>query len=222
VAEPKTSAQKRRTSLFADLRSGDAGPGVRVFVSLALGSLLCGLAAGIPCYLAVISAAFGRPGMSGNRFVVSVKEEVLLVSFLLAAVVYLVALYWLWSKPLHHRGFWLAGALTVGIWLVTIPLCIGCEVFLARDEELVIFAVVCMGIAATLFAWVQVWRRYGQGRPVLDAAGQFDVRCPACNYSMIGLYDTRCPECGEKLTLDQLLQRQGFDGAPGDQNRRLS
>ena len=77
----------------------------------------------------------------------------------------------------------------------------------------------------TLLTWVQVWRRFGQGRPAFDAAGQFDVRCPTCSYSMIGLYDTRCPECGERLTLDQLLLQQGFDetrqrlgrGAEGDE-----
>ena len=219
MSEPKTPAQHRRTSLFNDLRSGDAGPGVRVFVSLALGLLLCGLAVAIPYLLAAISPVFGRWTWSRTRHVVSVKEEVLLVGFLVAGVMYLAALYWLWSRPLRQRGFWLAGAMTLGIWLITITLCIGCDVFIGRGVELAIFAIICMGIAATLLAWVQVWRRYGQGRPVFDATGQFDVRCPACSYSMIGLYDTSCPECGEKLTLDQLLLRQGFEKTPPRQGR---
>ena len=146
-----------------------------------------------------------------GRIIVSIPEGFLLVSFLVASVVYLVALYWVWSRPMRRPGFWLAGALTVGIWLITIALCIGCDMCFSHDVELVVFAVICMGIAATLLAWVQVWRRYDQDRPVSDAAGQFDVRCPSCGYSMIGLFDTRCPECGEKLTLDQLLVRQGFD-----------
>ena len=126
-------------------------------------------------------------------------------------MVYIVVLHWVWSRPLRRREFWLAGAMTVGIWLITITLCVGCSVFMPfYEEELVILAVVCMAIARTLLVWAQAWRQYGQGRPVFDAAGQFDLRCPSCGYSMIGLYDTRCPECGEKLTLDQLLLRQGF------------
>ena len=195
--------------MLEDLHSGDAGPGVRVFVSLAVGALLCGLAAGIPCFLALLTLMSTVAGR--RRIVVRVDEELLLASCLVAAVAYLVALHWLWSRPLRRRGFWLAGALTVGIWLVTIVLCVGCEVIFSYDEELVIFAVICMGIAATLLAWVQAWRRYGQGRPMLDDTGQFDVRCPSCSYSMIGLYDTSCPDCGDELTLDQLLLRQGFD-----------
>ena len=211
MPELSKPAQRRRASLFNDLRSGDAGPGVRVFVSLALGALLFGLAAGMACSLAAVSPGFGRPGARGGRIIVSVPEGIVLASFLFAAVAYLVVLCWVWSRPLRQRGFWLAGALTVGIWVVTITLCIGCAEFITRDDELAIFAVICVGIAATLLAWLQIWRRYGQGRPVFDAAGQFDVRCPSCGYSMIGLYDTRCPECGEELTLDQLLLRQGFE-----------
>ena len=77
MSELKKPVPRRRASLLGDLRSGDAGPGVRVFVSLALCSLLGGLAMGTTCFLAAISPASGRPGMRGGRLVVSMQEEVL-------------------------------------------------------------------------------------------------------------------------------------------------
>ena len=31
------------------------------------------------------------------------------------------------------------------------------------------------------------------------------VRCPACDYRMVGLTESRCPECGAQYTLSELL-----------------
>ena len=211
MTEPNTTAERRGTSLLADIRSGAAGAGVRAVVSAALGFLLCGLALVMSCVLAAMSSAFGHWSWARHRDILLVEDEALLVSFLIAGAAYLAALYWIWSRLLHRRGLWLAGAATVGVWVVAVALCIGSAAVIGDDEGIAMSVVMWFAVAATLVVWVQAWRRYGRGRSAFDSAGQFDVRCVSCGYSMIGLYDTRCPECGEMLTLEQLLLRQSFD-----------
>ena len=212
MTEPGPPAQRRRASLLEELRSGDAGPGVRVFVSLALGSLLCGLAVGVPYVLMTSSTVFGLPAdMKWGRSLGSVEQALLLAGFLIAAVVYTALLCWVWSRPMDRREFWLAGAQTVGIWLITGALCFGSNVFMPFEEvKLVILAVVCVAAARTLLIWADAWRQHSRGRSAFDA-DPIGVRCPTCSHDMTDLCNTRCPGCGEALTLDQLLLRQGFE-----------
>ena len=237
MSEPTIPALRGVTSLRQDLRSGAAGPGVRLLVSLALAALVSGLAAGIPYLVAVVGALvfdqqidrwtdeFGQPGSQWGRVVVTVNGEIIVLSFLLATAVYVALHDRLRPPPLPGRsagrlaigrtgalaaGLWRAVGLTALIWLVT-GACIAGVGLVSGPEQMGVFAAVCLGTGATLLVWVDLWRRYGRGRPALDADGQLDVRCPACRYSMIGLYDAHCPECGQRSTLGQLLRRQGFE-----------
>ena len=195
------------------LRSGDAGPGVRMLVSLALAVLLCGLAAGAPWVLAVITglASVARQGPAWDATVAWVDDAVLYVSVLGAAVVYMALLHWVWTPSLDHHGRWRLSAWTAWIGLVTTALSQVCDWSIAPDATVAVFAVVCLGTAATLLTWVQVWRRYAQIRPAYHVRAGGEVRCPTCDQSMTDLFDTCCPGCGEQLTVDQLLLRQGFE-----------
>ena len=197
-----------RKSLLLELRDGDAGPGIRVFISLAVASVLTGLAFAVPYCLTLLWPSLGRRRGSGG--LVYVDEIIIVWAFLVAGLLYLSVLYWLWNKPLRRRGFWLAGALTIGIWIIAVTLCIAAEGLLTGDEEYVIAGIIFVASGVTLVMWVQMWRKYGRGRPAFGNDGKMDLRCPNCNYSMTGLSEARCPECGEHYTLDDLLARQGF------------
>jgi len=48
------------------------------------------------------------------------------------------------------------------------------------------------------------------GRELLDPDGQVAVRCPKCDYRLIGLKQLRCPECGMEFTIDELIRAQKF------------
>jgi hypothetical protein len=207
MPEPRIPDRAPRTSLWQELRDGTAGPGIRVFVSLAAALLLTGLASAAPYFISLLFPSlrprFNYPG--------SVEVFPLFACALAASVAYFGVLHWIWDKPLRKRGFWYSAALSFGIWTVSFAACVGVAIALPGDEEFVIFAVLCSAGAATLILWVETWRRYGRGRPQLTDQGKFDVRCPKCDYSMIGLTESRCPECGVQFTLDELLSRQGFE-----------
>jgi hypothetical protein len=140
------------------------------------------------------------------------EDELVAWLFVIAGLLYLGAISWIWSGVLkQRRGLWYSAMATILITAVTIAGAVLAEELLAGDEELVLTGIGFLGAAAVLLVWVGVWHRYGRGRPMTNEQdGLPDVRCPTCGYRMVGLYESRCPECGTAYTLEDLLGRQEF------------
>lgn len=211
-------------SLWRELADGTAGPVIRLFVSLGLAALLSGLSMGGAYLLAALNPDWNRytrfiprGGPFATPTGVSPDDELVGFLFLISGAVYLIAMAWLWSRNMKQRAFWYAGFVTVAMWALCIGLCVFIEEAVRGGEEMLIGCVVFMTIAGMFFVWVQAWRRYGRGRSKLHHEdGKLDVRCPECDYRMVGLHESRCPECGATFTLDELLSRQMFRGETSD------
>jgi hypothetical protein len=204
-----------RPSLWEGVRGGTVGAGVLIVLSIALGAAFCG--AGL---IAAYAAAAIVPSWSysytwtGQR-PVRPTDELLGSCILLAAIGWAFALVFLWSRGrAKYKHFFYACAATVGIALITIVLCVLAELIFRGAQELIVGGIVLFAAAVTLVMWVQIWRRYGWGRPLRHGDGGIDLRCPQCSYRMVGLKEARCPECGSEYTLDELLSRQNF-AVPG-------
>jgi hypothetical protein len=197
----------RPKPLLNALADGSAGAVTRLFVSLIVGLLLVSAAS---CLSYVLSAAFppsyyrGSPG-------VRISDEIAVTIFLLGALAYVLLLFRIWSRHGRSRAIWLGVVNTVVIWVVVILLCILVDAAFSGDEEFLITAVITGGIATTLAAWLRLYRRHAGGRPLHDESGIIDLRCPGCDYRMVGLNEARCPECGQQYTLDELVRKQDFD-----------
>ena len=70
-------------------------------------------------------------------------------TFLLQAVAYPGALYWLRVLPLRNHGFWMAGAMTIGITILAIALCISWPLMIPDEVEYMIGGIVLVASAAT-------------------------------------------------------------------------
>jgi hypothetical protein len=187
-------------------------------LSVALGAVLSGGCL-IGAYLlaAMFPQMFDRGyryGWSyrGNGRAVYPDDALVAWLFVIAGLLYLGAIAWIWSRLLKkHRALWYAAIATIIIAGLTIAADVIAEDVLGGDDELVLTGIALLGGALVLLLWVEVWRRYGRGRPVTNAQdGLPDVRCPTCGYRMVGLYESRCPECGTAYTLEDLLGRQEF------------
>ena len=93
-----------------------------------------------------------------RRPYVRVDDETIILVFVLAGGMYLVALIWIWMRNRHNRAIGLAVALTVGIWAVAIPVLLALEMTFGGDQEILLFGVFFLALAVTLLAWVQLWR----------------------------------------------------------------
>jgi hypothetical protein len=192
-------------SLWRELADGTAGPAVKAFVCLALVPLFVGLA---------LLASFVLSGLVpswGNRY--GPEEEVVVGMLFVAALLYLLAVAWVWTRRNRRKlgPLWRAGLQTVLIGLATFVVGVMLEVNFGSPAEVLIVATVCLGIAGVVLVWVQGARRFARPQPLTNRAdGVLDIRCPACRYRMVGLHESRCPECGTAYTLDELLGRQDF------------
>jgi hypothetical protein len=206
-------------SLWRELADGSAGWVVRAIVTVALGAVLSG-ACLIGAYL--LAAMFPQLFDRGYRYgwsypsrggrAVYPDDALVAWLFVIAGLAWLGAIAWIWSRLLKkHRALWYAAIATIIISGVTVAADVIAEDWIGGDDELVLTGIALLGGAAVLVLWVEVWRRYGRGRPVTNAQdGLPDVRCPTCGYRMVGLYESRCPECGTAYTLEDLLGRQEF------------
>jgi hypothetical protein len=198
--EPSTRPGPR--SLWQDLGNGTAGPGTRLLVSLVAGLLLVSA-------VCMVSSLVGMTSSRG-RLTIRVHDEAFFGCLLMAAIAYLPTLYWVWSRHRKKRFIWLGGALTVGIGLAAIALSMAVDASFAGSDELLLASVWFFGIGAVLTIWLFLYRRYAAGRPMFGEGGQLDLRCPGCNYLMVGLHEARCPECGRQYTIDNLIVQQEF------------
>jgi len=197
-----------RVPLLRALRDGSARAGTRLMVSLAAALLLLAVS-DVMAY--VLGYLIPHSPPRGPAYMVFVRGEVLLSTYISAGLVYLALMFWIWSRQRRGRGIWLGAAITTGIWLVTIGICILVDNTFWGDDEFLIQGVVFAAAGLTLLVWIHLYRRHLGGRSLFDESGVIDLRCPACQYRMVGLKQSRCPECGQEYTLDELVGKQDFE-----------
>lgn len=194
--------------LWRELFDGSAGWGVRLVATFALGCALAGL---VP--IAAYFLAMAIPGW--NRAAGAyVRPDDGLIAFLtaMAAGGFLAASWWLWTRGRRERTVVAPVVITIGIVAATITLGVLAEETLPGDGELVILGLVLLAAAAVVLVWLNALRHRSPRLRALHHQhdGLSDVRCPTCDYRMVGLTESRCPECGTTYTLDELIARQGF------------
>jgi DNA-directed RNA polymerase subunit RPC12/RpoP len=202
-------------SLFRDLADGRAGFGVRIVVALALGVFLAGVGLVLSYWLAAVVPYWNRARYfvsSANRYPgVFPRDELIVMMMILAGVVWIGAVFWLFFKHSRRRALFRPIGYTIGIIAVTVFLGILADDSLRGESEYVIAGLSLIAGAWIVLIWVQGIRRMATGRPIRNKQDQHaDVRCPECGYRMVGLYESRCPECGKGYTLDELIARQNF------------
>ena len=195
-------------SLWRELSSGSAGWGVRLLVNLMLAIALTGIVPILAYFIAAVDRGW-------SRFNGGVYPTDDLIGFLavLAGGALLAATGWIWTRTQgRRRAVVMPIFLTVGIVTGTIVLGIVAEGNLRGEAEFVIFGMVFLAAASIILIWLEAYRRRGPKWRALhnQQDGLPDVRCPACDYRMVGLTESRCPECGASYTLDELIARQGF------------
>jgi hypothetical protein len=195
--------------LWRELVDGTAGWGVRLLVTLALAAAMGGMVPILAYFLAALNRDW-RYSYSGNS--VYPRDELLVFLAVVAAGGFLAASAWLWSRTGRRRAVFMPVVLTIAVAFVTVVLAVVADDNLRGASELVVGGLIALGGASLILIWVQAFRRRGpRWRPLRDRGdGLPDVRCPSCNYRMVGLTESRCPECGTAYTLDELIARQGF------------
>jgi hypothetical protein len=198
-------------SLWQDLSDGSAGWGVRLGVNFAVAAALGGLVPILAYFFTALNPGWNRYSSYG----IYPRDELLGFLAAMAAGGFLAATAWLWSRRNHRRAIFTPVVLTIALAAVTVGLGILVEEKLRGDQELVIGGLVCLAGAGAVLIWVQAFRRRGPKWRALNNQqdGLPDVRCPACDYRMVGLTESRCPECGAAYTLDELIAKQGFGPA---------
>ncbi len=199
-------------SLLRMLGDGTAGAPTRLMISLAAGAFLAGVACIVSYILGYwFPLAYRTPVSSFGRTTSYVSDEVAAVSFLLVGFIYLGVLYWIWSRHRRMRVIWIGASLTFGITLVAILVCVVVTAWFGGDEEFLVSGILLGAGGVIVAVWTHLYHRHISGRALYDETGTLALRCPACNYSMVGLKESRCPECGREYTLDELLARQDFE-----------
>ena len=193
---PETrSRDDGRTSILQDLRSGAAPWPLRMALTI--------VAAGI--MIAAVLFVLGLVEMSARR----ISDEHVAVCLILAGAAWGGATTWIWSGQRRARRVILSAIGVLGVWMVTIPLCVLIDEVFAREEMLIGGCIVAAVAASILIIAISTYRGI-EGRAVQDDAGRVNVNCPRCGYSMVGLETCLCPECGGKYTLDQLIRAQEY------------
>jgi len=198
-----------RPTLWREVVDGTAHWGVRLTVTLALGVAMAGLVPILAYFLAATARSFNRG--SGDRYV---YPDDGLVAFLtaMAAGGFLAACAWLWTRSDRRSKVVGPVLLTLGIVAATFALGVVVDQNLRGASEMVVLGFVLLAAACVILVWLNVYRTRGpRYRALHDRQDGFpDVRCPSCNYRMVGLTESRCPECGAAYTLDELIAKQGF------------
>ena len=182
-------------TVLDDLRSGQAGWGVRLGLSLAA-------AAGL---LALLLFSFGLVEATGLR----VSGEITAVGLGMGGATWCASLAWLWATYRRWPRVLRTVFAVMGVWAVTVPLCVLIDETVPRDEFL-IAGCITLAIAATIALIATAAHRAAGGRPLQDAEGTVRVNCPRCDYSMVGLESCHCPECGHHYTIDELIKAQDY------------
>lgn len=207
MARSRLVGQGNFRSLIRDLRDGSAEAGVRLAVTVVATLAILAAMMFVLCMIGVIA---GEQTQRGGRIWIRVPDDVLTIGLIFAGCLYPAVLYAIWRPHRNKRPMWLGSAITVSIFLVAVFAQIMIDEMCMGDEEALMMAVWCGTFAAIFYVWLQVYRRYGSGRALYGEDEKLDIRCPACEYRMVGLREARCPECGQEYTIDELLSRQDF------------
>jgi hypothetical protein len=202
--EAASQQQPQPPPLWRELIDGTAGPLVRIAVCLALAPLFVGVG---------LVGSFVLAGMlPGQMRSYGPNDDVVGVVLFVCAFLYLAAVAWVWTRQRRrHKALWKAVAYTGCVIAATILLGGLIDATLRRIGEILIVAVVFLGIGAILMIWTHALRSFARYRPpTYSSDGLLDVKCPTCGYRMVGLHESRCPECGTGYTLDGLLAQQAF------------
>jgi hypothetical protein len=141
-----------------------------------------------------------------------VRDEYLATAFAVCGLVWFFSLIWIWRGAIRSRPFITPALYTVGVAIAATVAGVVIDGFVRRDQEILIGALVMFAGAVALIIWTSAVLRYRRGKPVLDPENLVDVRCPQCEYSLIGLRSLRCPECGSEFTIDELIRSQDYEG----------
>ena len=113
--------------------------------------------------------------------------------------------------PAEHGSLVGLMGVSIGIGVITVVGAILTDRALRFQEEFLIAAVICLGVAAFVAVWLPPIARL-ELHSVRGRDGEVRVYCPKCGYSLVGLTELRCPECGERFTLDQIIAAQSYNG----------
>ena len=188
-------------SLWRGLRSHDTNLSLRLGASVALGALLGGLA---------VLGGFAVDVTGIGAHLTLDLDESVFATLLLATVVWLASLWFIWNPVRHARLVVrpIIGTLIIAVFTL-LGVFIAAEI-ISSDAELVLAGLVLCGGALVVFMWLAALQRLIQGRSVIGPDRQVDVHCPSCGYSLIGLRELRCPECGTRFTIDELIRAQDY------------
>jgi hypothetical protein len=194
-------------SFWRELADGTVGPVVRVMVNLGLGIVLAGLVALSAYFLAAMVPQWGH----NSNYGVYPKDELVGGLAVVASGVFIAATAWLWSRKGRWRAIVSPTIYTICIVVTTTILCLFVESTIRGEKDFLFSGLIMLGAAGILLVWVMRLHRISRGRPTHNQSdGMPNVRCPNCNYRMVGLHESRCPECGTQYTLDELLGKQNF------------
>ena len=213
-------------SLIHALRVGSAGVGIRLLASVA-GALMT---LAFTSALAFTLGAFFPPDWLNTRWQrgIFISPVAGVVAFFSGLFIYLVLVCWIWTRKRDLQAVCLRGRMPLGVWafgacatvavgLLVLAICESIA-GIPGESEILVFATVCAAGGLTLLMWIRLYLRTG-ARPLHDESGVTDVRCPECQYSMVGLTHARCPECGREYTLDELMGRQNFEALRQSQQK---
>jgi hypothetical protein len=156
---------------------------------------------------------------------VSPEGELVAMDLVIAGALWLGALYLLWrprrslpqpASDLLEPGKqpWIIPI--TGTLLATVAALLGAwyivhSTYVAGDQRY-LHGVLWTAIGGILLLlWLPALRTsFTRTRELFDLGGQINVRCPRCNYLLVGLKQLRCPECGLEFTIDELIRAQKF------------
>lgn len=190
--------------IWRELIDGNAGIFVKLAVCVALAPLMVGVG---------LVASFVLAGLlPGGMRQYGPDDDIVGVVLVVCGFLYLACVAWVWTRQRRrHKALWKAMAYTGCVIAATIVLGGLVDATLRRAGEILIIALIFLGIAAILLIWTHALRSYVRYRPpTYSSDGLLDVKCPTCGYRMVGLHESRCPECGTSYTLDGLLAQQAF------------
>ena len=143
--------------------------------------------------------------MAGSR----VSDGAIGVAIGGAAAGWCLGLVFVWATYRRFRRVLRTIFALLGLWAICVPTAFFVGEHIRRGEEFVIVAIMLAGVSGTFILITTIsYRRVG--RTVFNRAGEIDVRCPDCGYSLVGLSGCQCPECGTVFTLDALIEAQDY------------
>lgn len=193
--ELRRDGAAERISVWQDLRHGRAGVPLRLGLSLAAaGAMLAALF----LLLGLVEQVSGR-----------VADAQIAGGLVVAGLAWCGVLAFLWTTYRRWRYLLSTIFIALGIWIVTIPICVLIGENVKRPDFLIAGFIVT-AVSSTIVVIALNAYRATAGRPLTDRMGEISVVCPACGYSMVGLESCQCPECGAAYTIDQIIGEQDY------------